>query len=110
MFEQVFAQLDQMTHTVDYFGAPPPTPDRVFIPSVLPIDTRGLDYVEPRIYQAATIHYVIKGDDPVADKITIPGFAVFSTRVGDDGLRRCYQAETFLDPSPVFQRMQEKFG
>ncbi|KAF4959254.1 hypothetical protein FSARC_10770 [Fusarium sarcochroum] len=85
MFKNVFSKLDMMTHDVEYF-----------------------DYVPPRIYQAATIRYLVKGDDPEKDVIQIPGFATFFVRKGDDGEIRCYRAETFLDPSPVFQRMVEK--
>jgi hypothetical protein len=69
-----------------------------------------LDVVGSRIYQSASIRYLIKGDDPAKDIITIPGFAVFFIRTTDDGQIRCYKAETFLDPSPVFQRIVKKFG
>lgn len=75
---------------------------------ILSTDKQWTDYVPPRIYQAATIRYVVKGDDPAKDVIRIPGFATFSVTLGDDGSLRCYRAETFLDPSPVFQRMAEK--
>ncbi|CAG8123767.1 unnamed protein product [Penicillium salamii] len=84
MFKTVLGQLDIMTHEVRYF-----------------------DYVAPRIYQAATIRYLVKGDNHDTDEITIPGFAVFSVRE-DDGRIKCYRAETFLDPSAVFQRIAEK--
>lgn len=85
MFRTVLGQLDKMTHEICYF-----------------------DYVAPRIYQAATIRYVVKGDDPETQEITIPGFAVFSVRKDDDGRVKCYRAETFLDPSAVFARIGEK--
>lgn len=68
----------------------------------------GLDYVSPRIYQAATIQYLVKGDDIEKDVIRIPGFATFFVKKFEDGKFRCYRAETFLDPSPVFQRIAEK--
>ncbi|KAJ5674554.1 uncharacterized protein N7477_004488 [Penicillium maclennaniae] len=71
-------------------------------------EIRYFDYVAPRIYQAATIRYLVKGDNPVTDEITIPGFAVFSVRKDDDGRVKCYRAETFLEPSAVFQRIAEK--
>ncbi|KAJ5551970.1 hypothetical protein N7461_006668 [Penicillium sp. DV-2018c] len=85
MFRTVFAQLDMMTHEIRYF-----------------------DYVPPRIYQAVTIRYLVKGDSPDTDEIAIPGFAVFSVRKDDDGHVKCYRAETFLDPTAVFQRIAEK--
>ncbi|KAJ5801474.1 uncharacterized protein N7518_003542 [Penicillium psychrosexuale] len=85
MFKAVLGQLDMMTHEIRYF-----------------------DYVAPRIYQAATIRYLVKGDSLDTDQITIPGFAVFSVRKDDDGRVKCYRAETFLEPSALFQRMAEK--
>ncbi|KAJ5340745.1 hypothetical protein N7541_009869 [Penicillium brevicompactum] len=85
MFKTVLGQLDKMTHEIRYF-----------------------DYVAPRIYQAATIRYIVKGDNPDTDEITIPGFAVFALREQDDGRVKCYRAETFLDASAVFQRIAEK--
>lgn len=87
MFKAVLGELDTMTHEIRYF-----------------------DYVAPRIYQAATIRYVVKGDNRVTDEITIPGFAVFEVRKDDVGVVRCYRAETFLDPSVVFQRIRERLG
>jgi hypothetical protein len=53
MFKTVLGQLDMMTHEICYF-----------------------DYVTPRIYQAATIRYFVKGASLDTDEITIPGFAV----------------------------------
>ena len=87
MFKAVLGQLDMMTHEIRYF-----------------------DYVAPRIYQAATIRYLVKGDNLDTDEITIPGFAVFFVRKddADAGRVKCYRAETFLEPSAVFQRMAEK--
>ncbi|OQE19221.1 hypothetical protein PENFLA_c019G03579 [Penicillium flavigenum] len=41
-------------------------------------------------------------------KSTIPGFAVFFVQMDDVGHVKCYRAETFLDPSAVFQRTAEK--
>jgi hypothetical protein len=66
------------------------------------------DYVAPRIYQSATIRYLVKGDNEGTDEITIPEFAVFSVRADEEGQIRCYRAETFLDASMVFQRIVEK--
>ncbi|KIL87135.1 hypothetical protein FAVG1_09689 [Fusarium avenaceum] len=85
MFKNVFANLDMMTHDIEYF-----------------------DYVPPRIYQAATVRYLVKGDDPEKDIIQIPGFSSLSVKKGNDGKLRCYHAEIFLDASPVFQRIAEK--
>lgn len=87
MFRNVLGELDAMTHEIRYF-----------------------DYVAPCIYQAATIRYLVKGDNQNTDEITIPGFAVFSVRKDDAGQVKCYRAETFLDPSAVFQRIAEKSG
>jgi hypothetical protein len=84
MFKTVLGQLGMMTHEIRYF-----------------------DYVAPRIYQAATIRYLVKGDS-LDDEITIPGFAVFFVRKDDAGCVRCYRAETFLDASAVFRRIAEK--
>ncbi|KAJ5491874.1 hypothetical protein LT330_009130 [Penicillium expansum] len=85
MFKTVLGKLDMMIHDIRYF-----------------------DYVAPRIYQAATIRYLVKGDNLNTDEITIPGFAVFSVRKDDAGRVKCYRAETFLEPSAVFQRIAEK--
>jgi hypothetical protein len=83
MFQSVFPQLDLMEHTVEYF-----------------------DFVSPKIYQAASIRYRIKGDD-ASMEIVIPGFAVFWVRE-EEGRLMMYRAETFLDPSQVFARIAEK--
>ncbi|CAJ0554862.1 Ff.00g133750.m01.CDS01 [Fusarium sp. VM40] len=85
MFKNVFANLDMMTHGIKYF-----------------------DYVPPRIYQAATVRYSFKGDDPEKDIIQIPGFSSLSVKKDNDGKLRCYHADIFLDVSPVFQRIVEK--
>jgi hypothetical protein len=66
------------------------------------------DYFAPHIYQSATIRYLVEGDNEGTDDIAIPGFAVFSVRIDDEGQIRCYRAETFLDASMVFQRIAEK--
>jgi len=87
MFQGAFAALDVMVHDIDYF-----------------------DVVDDRIYQAATIHYVVKGDDPGTQMITIPGFMTVWRRHGSDGKLRAYRAETFLDFTPVASRIAEKFS
>lgn len=85
MFKTVLVQLDSMTHEIRYF-----------------------DYVAPRVYQAATIRYLVRGDSRETDEITVPGFAVFSIRKDAVGRVKCYRAEIFLDPSTVFQRIAGK--
>ena len=85
MFKSVFGQLEMMTHEIIYF-----------------------DYVPPRIYQAATIRYLIQGDNVDTDVVEIPGFAVFYVKKDGSRSLKCYRAETYLDPSPVFQRISEK--
>jgi hypothetical protein len=85
MFKTVLSKLDMMTHEVRYF-----------------------DYVAPRIYQAATIRYLVKGDNHETDVITIPGFAVFSISKDSAGRVKTNRIETYLDPSPVFRRIAEK--
>ncbi|KEF58658.1 uncharacterized protein A1O9_06584, partial [Exophiala aquamarina CBS 119918] len=86
MFKMVFAKLDLMTHEVLYF-----------------------DVVESKIYQAATIRYLVKGDDPNRDVIEIPGFAVFFLRQQKDGERpKLFRAETYLNPTGIFARIAEK--
>uniref|UniRef100_A0A8H7KFL2 SnoaL-like domain-containing protein n=1 Tax=Bionectria ochroleuca TaxID=29856 RepID=A0A8H7KFL2_BIOOC len=85
MFKEVFKKLDLMTHEVLYF-----------------------DFVGDRIYQAAKIRYLVKGDNPDQDVIEVPGFAVCNVEHGEDEKLRCYKAEIFLDPSPVFHRIAEK--
>lgn len=86
MFGQVLPQLDLMEHEIVYF-----------------------DYVEPKIYQAARIRYLVKGDDP-SQVIEIPGFATFFVREEAGGSLKCYRSEVYLDPTPVFARMAEKSG
>lgn len=104
MFKGVFSKLDMMTHDVEYFGMAPSKQGRVKNATKLKLT----DYVPPRIYQAARIRYLVKDDNPDKDVIEIPGFATFFVKSGEDGKLRCFRAETFLDPSPVFQRIAEK--
>lgn len=82
-FQQPFNGLDLMIHHIEYF-----------------------DYVSPKIYQKATIDYVVKGDDKDQDMITIPAFGVFYMRREDK--LRCYRAETYLDAGAVFGKMAAK--
>lgn len=85
MFKDIFTKLDKMEHHIRYF-----------------------DYVAPRIYQSATIRYVVKGDDAEKDEIVIPGFAVFFVRKGEDSKIKCNRAEIYLDPSLVLQQIEGK--
>ncbi|KAK5046683.1 hypothetical protein LTR84_007444 [Exophiala bonariae] len=85
MFKTVFAKLDVMTHEVLYF-----------------------DVVGSKIYQAAKIRYVVKGDDPERDVIEIPGFAVFFLRERHEERPKLYRAETYLNPTEIFSRITEK--
>lgn len=108
MFKMVFAKLDLMTHEILYFG--------MGFPSYLVRCLRQhnltncdlLDVVGSKIYQAARIRYVVKGDDPDHDVIDIPGFAVFFLRKTDGGRLKLYRAETYLNPTEVFSRIAEK--
>lgn len=85
-FDSAFKALDYMHHDIEYF-----------------------DFVAPdRLYQAATIKYVVKGDDREKDMITIPG--IMSTILVEDaeGKLKIKRNEIFLDASRVFARMAEK--
>ena len=99
-FTPQLARLDLMEHAVEYF-----------------------DFVPPRIYQAATIRYRVKGDDAGGSRdVNIGGFAVFHVRDEADGRSEeegdrggkgrllCYRMETFLDSRPLEKRMGEVFG
>lgn len=111
MFKMVFAKLDLMTHEILYFGKAlsPCSMEDGAVPFTFVPDVVCLDLVESKIYQAATIRYVVKGDDPERDVIQIPGFAVFFLRHQKDGTRpRLYRAETYLNPTEVFARIAEK--
>ncbi|KAJ5917150.1 hypothetical protein N7466_010704 [Penicillium verhagenii] len=87
MFKTVLGQLDMMTHEIRYF-----------------------DFVAPRIYQAATIRYLVKGGNKDIDEITIPGFAVFAVRRDDTGRLKVYRAETFLALETRPQYFNESLG
>ena len=81
-FAAQFVRLEKMQHDIVYF-----------------------DYVAPKIYQKARIHYRVKGDDKLAKDVSVPGFAVFYVRKESDGRFLCYRAEIFLDLSELRQRM-----
>lgn len=84
-FDTAFKALDSMHHEIVYF-----------------------DLVAPnKLYQAATIKYVVKGDDPDKDLITIPAMMV-ATLVEADGKLKFKRNEIYLDASALFGRMIEK--
>jgi len=84
-FDSAFNALDSMTHEIVYF-----------------------DFVAPnKLYQAAKIQYVVKGDDSVKDVIAIP--AMMTTwLVEEEGRLMVKRNEIYLDASAVFGRMHEK--
>lgn len=86
-FENAFQRLESMTHDIVYF-------DFVAGP-------------ESKIYQAADIRYVVKGDDVEKDVIRIPAFFAGWLKM-EDGVLRIKRAEIYLDMSRVIGRMAEK--
>ncbi|KAK5939925.1 hypothetical protein PMZ80_007343 [Knufia obscura] len=84
-FDMAFKALDIMTHEIVYF-----------------------DFVAPnKLYQAAKINYVVKGDDPEKDMITIP--AMMSVWLEEqEGKLMIRRNEIYLDASGLFGRMGEK--
>ncbi|KAI5840881.1 hypothetical protein BZA05DRAFT_407259 [Tricharina praecox] len=88
MFTQTFAALDSMEHEVVHFDIVPGT---------------------GRVYQAADITYVVKGD-PKREVFTVRGLAVCDwpeEAEGEGGVMRAQRMQIFLDPSAVFARMGE---
>lgn len=84
-FDSAFKALEMMHHDIEYF-----------------------DFVAPdHLYQAATIKYVVKGDDLERDMITITGL-MSSWLVEEDGKLKVKRNDIFLDASQVFGRMAEK--
>lgn len=84
-FDAAFKALDLMHHDIEYF-----------------------DFVAPnRLYQVATIKYVVKGDDPDRNMFTIP--AMMSViLVEEDSKLKMKRNEIYLDATAVFGRMHEK--
>lgn len=107
MFKTVFAKLDVMTHEILYFGTSFSFLHVAFEPTQMTY-CGMLDVVGSKIYQAAQIRYVVKGDDPERDVIEIPGFAVFFLREREGERPKLYRAETYLNPTEVFSRIAEK--
>lgn len=84
-FDKAFRALDSMSHEIVYF-----------------------DFVAPdKVYQAATIKYVVKGDDQAKDMIEIPAMMTVWLRE-DQGRLRIRKSEIYLDASRLFTRMNEK--
>lgn len=86
-FDTAFKHLDLMTHDIVYF-------DFVSGP-------------EPKLYQAADIRYVVKGDDLEKDVIRIPGL-LSGWLDTEDGMLKLKRCEIYLDASQLFGRMAEK--
>lgn len=85
MFHNAFKNLDFLHHEITYF-----------------------DFVAPdHLYQATTIEYVVQGDDPDKDKITVAGLWS-AWLVEEDGRLKVKKSEILLDASKVFERMAEK--
>lgn len=87
-FAFAFEKLESMTHEIVYFDSVPGSSGQ-------------------RIYQAADIRYVVKGDDPEKDEIRVPGMmsGLFTIEDGKLKLENC---EVYLDMSKVLARMAEK--
>lgn len=84
-FDKAFRALDTMTHEIVYF-----------------------DFVAPdKLCQAATINYVVKGDDQTKDMIKIPAMMTVWLRE-EQGDLRISRNEIYLDASRLFGRMNEK--
>jgi len=84
-FDMAFKALDMMTHEIVYF-----------------------DFIAPnKLYQAATIKYVVKGDNQAEDMITIP--AMMTAWLGEEEGRLVVKRnEIYLDASQLFGRMAAK--
>lgn len=62
-----------------------------------------MDVTPERIYQEATIRYVVKGDSK-REEFVVKAFAVFHKRVDEDVVRRF---DVYGDFSAVYARMGE---
>ncbi|PYI08822.1 hypothetical protein BO78DRAFT_364211 [Aspergillus sclerotiicarbonarius CBS 121057] len=65
-----------------------------------------IDVLPDRIYQEASIQYVLKAD-PEKKVIHIDGIAIFGKRVDEDKMRFF---KVYLDPSPLAERLKEISG
>lgn len=84
MFSQLFQELELCDHTLRY-----------------------LDYVPPRIYQAVTVRYRVKGCPPSED-IQVQGLVTFYVNEDGDGKLKAYRSESFVDSSQLFAKLAEK--
>jgi hypothetical protein len=78
-FKRQFANLDSMKHTIRHF-----------------------DTLPDRIYQEATISYVVRAD-PEKEQIDIPGIAIFGKGVSEE---RMSFFTVYLDPSPLHEKIR----
>ena len=78
-FEQQFLFLESMKHTITHF-----------------------DVFPDRIYQEATISYVVKGD-PEKKPVEILGIAIFGKGVNEDKMSFF---TVYLNPAPLQERIQ----
>lgn len=84
-FDKAFKALDLMHHDINYF-----------------------DFVGPdKLYQGATIKYLVKGDDPDKDLIVIPAIQVAWLKE-EEGKLKMWRSEIYLDACQVFAKMSEK--
>lgn len=79
LFEQQFALLESMQHEIHHF-----------------------DVLPDRIYQEASISYIVKGD-PEKRTVKLLGLAVFGKALGEDKMRFF---RVYLDPTPLRERIQ----
>ena len=84
-FDTAFNALDSMTHKIVYF-----------------------DFIAPdKLYQAATIRYVVKGDDADTQMIIVPAMMTAWLRE-ENGQLKIRRNEIYLDTNRLFGRMAEK--
>jgi hypothetical protein len=88
LFLSFLSRLANMTHHIESFD---------FIAS------------ENKILQAAGIEYLVKGDSE-GQVIKIPGFAAFTLERDEEGTIRLVRSQTWLDPSPVVERIVGVYG
>ncbi|KAJ9652149.1 hypothetical protein H2198_008571 [Neophaeococcomyces mojaviensis] len=87
-FKAQFARLESMVHEIVYFDV---------------VERES----EVKLYQAATIHYVVKEDDATRDVITVPGFLTGWLGT-EDGRVKLKKVEIYVDVGEVEKRMVEK--
>lgn len=88
LFEAFLSRLEEMTHHIQSF-----------------------DFIEQenKILQAASIVYRVKGDEE-GKVVDIPGFAAFVLEKDSEGEIRLVRNQTWLDPSPVIERIVAVYG